>query len=357
MAGDSKTEKATPKKRKDERKKGNVFQSKDIVLAISTISVFLILKFTFPLMYKNANIFFQETIALAGGIKKLSFETLTSLSVKAVIAGLMGTACVMVTSMIVGILGSGIQTRFLVSFSSLKPKFSRINPFPGIKRMFSLNAIFELLKSLLKVTIIIVILYLSFVKITTEFPKLMEISIEASVIFIFDSVMNMMLQIVLAFGLLAMVDFIYQWWSYENKMKMSKQDVKDEYKQSEGDPEVKGKIKQKQREISSRRMMQEVPTADVIIRNPTHFAIAIRYDSKKDIAPVVVAKGQDYMALKIIKIAQENNIPMTENKPLARALFAMVDPPAPIPAEFYTVMAEIFAWIYKLKLEKENKKG
>ncbi|MEG2429206.1 MAG: flagellar biosynthesis protein FlhB [Oscillospiraceae bacterium] len=352
MAGDSKTEKATPKKRQDERKKGNVFQSKDIVLAISTIAVFLVLKISFPLIYKNVAAFLREVIELIGGINELSFETLKSLSTKAVVAGLISTAPVMVIAMLVGTLGSGIQTKFIVSFSSLKPKFSRINPFPGIKRMFSFNAIFELLKSILKVTIIIIILYKAFIDVSKEFPKLMQISIEAGVIFIFDSIMNMMFQIVLAFGILALFDFIYQWWSYENKMKMSKQDVKDEYKQSEGDPEVKGKIKQKQREISSKRMMQDVKTADVIVRNPTHFAIAIKYDQDKDIAPIVVAKGQDYLAMKIIKIAQENHIPMTENKPLARALFAMVEPPAPIPAEFYAVMAEIFAWVYNLKKEK-----
>ena len=222
----------------------------------------------------------------------------------------------------------------------------------GIKRMFSMRSVVELVKSLIKVSIIGIILYMDFKDIAQNFSETMSIDLMSAIVFILDSVMDMVIKVVLAFATLSLFDYLYQWWDYEKKLKMSKQEVKEEYKHMEGDPQVKGKIKEKQRQMAQQRMMASVPTADVIVRNPTHFAVALRYDTDKDETPIVVAKGQDNMAFRIIAIAQENGIPMTENPPLARALYKTVEVNAPIRGEFFVAVAEIMAWVYALKNKK-----
>ena len=183
------------------------------------------------------------------------------------------------------------------------------------------------------------------------FTKLMFEDIFDAVIFIMNSIMDIVIQLSMVFILIAAFDYLYQWWEYERNIKMSKQEIKEEYKQMEGDPQIKGQIKERQRKISMQRMMQQVPTADVIVRNPTHFAVALKYDIEKNSAPIVVAKGQDYMALKIIEIAEQNKIPMTENVQLARALYKSVEVNREIPEEYYVILAEIMAWVYSLKKE------
>jgi flagellar biosynthetic protein FlhB len=191
--------------------------------------------------------------------------------------------------------------------------------------------------------------YSEFQKIVVYFTQLMYEDVMQATSFILNSIMDIVIQISLAFAVIAAFDYLYQWWEYERNIKMTKQEIKDEYKQIEGDPMIKGQIKDRQRRMAQQRMMQKVPTADVIIRNPTHFAVALKYDAEKNGAPVVVAKGQDYVALKIIEIAEQYHIPMTENKPLARALYSSVKVGREIPPEFYVVLAEIMAWVYSLK--------
>ncbi|WMJ24233.1 flagellar biosynthesis protein FlhB [Paludicola sp. MB14-C6] len=355
MPGDSKTEKATPKKRKDERKKGNVFQSKDITTVVSIICIFYGIKLLFPFIYNTIRNLLLKYISYIKTVISLDVNNVMDILLECMTAFFSILAPIALIAMIVGIIGSGAQTKFIISFQSIKPKFSNLSPLKGIKKMFSLNSAVELIKSIIKVVIISYVLYSGFKGITKDITKLMAVSLNESILFIFDAIMNLVLKISLVFGVIALFDYLYQWWNYEKNMKMSKQELKEEYKHMEGDPQVKGKIKEKQRKISMSRMMQAVPTADVIIRNPTHFAIALKYDLEKDAAPMVVAKGQDYVALKIIEIAQVHQIPMTENKPLARALYATVEPNMPIPAEFYAVIAEIMAWVYTLK-QKELKR-
>ncbi|MEG1027810.1 MAG: EscU/YscU/HrcU family type III secretion system export apparatus switch protein, partial [Oscillospiraceae bacterium] len=236
---------------------------------------------------------------------------------------------------------------------SLKPKFNRISPLQGIKRLFSINAVVELIKSLIKIIIIAALIYTDIKKLVVKIPQTMSIGIMGGVMFIFDSIMSLVIKISMVFVVIAGFDYLFQWWKFEKDIKMTKQEIKEEYKQMEGDPQIKGKIKERQRAMASQRMMAAVPTADVIVRNPTHFAIALKYDDKKDSAPIVVAKGKDRVAFRIIKIAEENNIPMKENPPLARALYQVVEPNKPIPYEFYVAVAEIMAWVFSLK--KENK--
>ncbi|MPM10796.1 Flagellar biosynthetic protein FlhB [bioreactor metagenome] len=259
----------------------------------------------------------------------------------------------MVAVMFTSIIFTGAQTKFLISKENIKFKFSKINPLSGIKRMFSIRSVVEVIKNLIKIAILGYLIYSSIMKNLLQVPKLAQVDLLSGINFIFTSIMAIVKKVVIAFVVISAFDFLYQWWEYEKNIKMSKQEVKEEYKQMEGDPKVKGKIKEKQRAISYSRMMQQVPQADVIIRNPTHFAVAIKYDIEKDRAPIVLAKGQDNVALRIIDKAKESNINIVENIPLARALYKTTEINHEIPLEYYEPIAEILAWVYRLK-EKEK---
>ena len=215
--------------------------------------------------------------------------------------------------------------------------------------MISLRSFIEILKNIIKITVIGVVVYNIIIKNLASIPRLMQFDILNAIKFVFDVIMSTVNSVIIYFAAIAVIDYIYQWWEYEKNIKMTKQEIKDEYKNVEGNPEIKGKIKERQRKMSTMRMMQRVPEADVIIRNPTHFAIAIKYDENSNRAPVVIAKGQDNIALKIIQKAVDYKIHIIENKPLARALYSKVELNHEIPFEYYEPIAEILAWVYKLK--------
>ncbi len=353
MADSSKTEKATPKKREDEQKKGNIFQSSDVISALSILALFYTLKIIFPFLYQHMSGVIIKYIGYMKTVNTLSTAFAMSVAKDVLIAVLLLAGPVMLVSIAVGIIATGMQTRFKISKENLKIKFSRLSPLQGIKKMISLRSITELIKAMLKISVIGYILYSAFLNISKSFTKLMFEDIFGAVSFILNSIMDIVIQLSLAFILIAAFDYLYQWWEYERNIKMSKQEIKEEYKQLEGDPQIKGQIRDRQRKMATQRMMQQVPTADVIIRNPTHFAVALKYDIEKNSAPIVVAKGQDYTALKIIEIAEQHHIPMTENRPLARALYSTVEINREIPQEYYLILAEIMAWVYSTK--KENK--
>lgn len=353
MAGD-KTEKASPKKRRDERKKGNVFQSKDVV-TVGIIAVsFYVLKFWMPYINKSATDMFNKYVNMMGTSVNINDNFITQVMKDISTAVFFSSGVLMAAVIICSIVFTGAQTKFLVSRESIKFKFSKLNPLAGFKRMFSLRSVVELLKNLIKVIILGYVMYGSISDNLYQVPKLMNLELKQSIKYIFDSIMSLVNSVIIAFIAISAFDFFYQWWEYEKNIKMSKQEVKEEYKQMEGDPQLKGKMKEKARSISMSRMMQQVPKADVIIRNPTHYAIAIKYDINKDAAPVVLAKGQDLIAKKIIEKAMENHIEMVENKPLARALYENAEIDREIPLEYYEPIAEILAWVYQLK-EKGNK--
>ena len=243
------------------------------------------------------------------------------------------------------------QTRLLVSGELMRPKFNRINPLEGFKRLFSLKSVINALKGLLKICILMIIVYMSISGMFHESAKYLYVDLRASSSHLFSEGMSMIVKIGIAFIALAALDFMYQWWDYERNLRMSKQEIKEEYKQTEGDPQVKGKIKEIQRRRAQQRMMQQVPGADVVIRNPTHVAVALRYKPDKDQAPVVVAKGLDELALRIVKVAEENQVAVVENVPLARSLFAETDLDREIPPQFYGPVAEVL--VYVLKLDQE----
>ena len=251
--------------------------------------------------------------------------------------------------MLIGYLTYAIQTRFLFQMTLVNFKFDRINFFSGIKKLFSMRSVVELFKAILKFAAIGIIVYGDIQKKIVEAMTLTDRDPLVSFFWVCGAIFSIVIKAGFVLIAIAALDFFYQWWEYEKGMMMSKQDVKDEYKQLEGDPQIKGKIKERQRQMAAMRMMQQVPTADVVIANPTHFALALKYDPEKSKAPMVIAKGADYMALKIIAIARENGVEVTENPPLARALYAVVEIEQEIPSEFYKAVAEVLAYVYRLK--------
>ncbi len=354
MAGENKTEKASPKKRRDERKKGNVFQSKDVV-TVGVISIsFIILNFWAPYIYRYTRDAFYKYISLIKTTNAISDAFIVQLFKDMSFTVFAAAGLLMASVIIASVVLSGAQTRFLITHENIKFKFSKLNPLSGIKRMFSIRSMVEVIKNLIKIIILGYIIYSSIVKRLLQVPKLVAIDLASSIGFIFATIMAIVKSVVIAFIVISAFDFLYSWWEYEKNIKMTKQEVKEEYKQLEGDPQVKGRIKERQRAAAMTRMMQQVPNADVIIRNPTHFAVAIKYDLEKDNAPIVLAKGMDSIALRIIERAEENNINIIENVPLARALYASAELNKEIPLEYYEPVAEILAWVYRIKKKDKH---
>ncbi|MDQ0175806.1 flagellar biosynthesis protein FlhB [Bacillus chungangensis] len=343
-----KTEKATPKKRQDSRKKGQTAKSQDVNTAIGLLLIFLFLTFAGSYMGSGVfNIFrhsFQEYMLLEPTETNIQMVLVDILTETALIL-----APVMAIALVAGLVANYLQVGFLFTTEPMKPKLEKLDPIKGLKRIFSLRAIVELLKSVLKIsfvgsiTFLVLwlsideVLYLSFKTVPNALQTVghlvTKVGIAASIALLF----------------LSIFDFLYQRYDFEKNIRMSKQDIKDEYKNSEGDPLIKSKIKQRQREMAMRRMMQEVPQADVVITNPTHYAIALKYDEEKADAPIVIAKGVDFLAQKIKLIANEHEIVMVENRPLARAIYDQTEIGEAIPEEFFKAVAEILAYVYRIK--------
>ena len=349
MADSSKTEKATPKKRRDERKKGNVFLSQDavaVVTLLGSFSAFWLLAGRIGEQLAGFMGFCFSKVDLAGGLAigdilhELVMQSL-GLMVRTVLPITLITA-------LCAIVATFAQTRMLVSSELMKPKFSRINPLEGFKRLFSLKSVINALKGFLKICVLMVIVYMSIEGMFHESAKYLYVDLRASASHLFSEGMSMIIKIGIAFIALAALDFMYQWWDYERNLRMSKQEIKEEYKQTEGDPQIKGKIKEMQRKRAQSRMMQQVPQADVVIRNPTHFAVALRYHPDEDAAPIVLAKGQDELALRIVKVAEEHKVAVIENVPLARALYADAELDQEIPPSLYNPVAEVLVYIFRL---------
>ena len=348
MAADEKTEQATPKKRRDEREKGNIFLSKDVIVVVSLLGTFFSLKLLFPGIYATLRSFFLQYMNYASTQTDVNMEFTADMTLEMIVAFVKTCVPLLVIAVLLAIVATTAQTRLLFSTDALKPKFSRLSPLQGFKRMFSAKSVVEVIKGIIKISILMYILYDFFVGELINFERTLKLNVIASSIFTLDCIMNLVIKVSIAFVIISAFDYFYQWWDYEKQLKMSKQEVKEEYKQTEGNPQIKGKIRELQRRMAMSRMMQSVPEADVVLRNPTHFAVALRYDNQKDAAPIVVAKGQDEVALRIIKIAEENGVQVIENKAVARALFVMTEVSDMIPEEFYGTVAEILVYVYKL---------
>jgi len=258
---------------------------------------------------------------------------------------------ILLAAMFLGALPSVIQTKGLFTMKPLKPKFSKLNPITGMKRFFSAQSFVNVIKGIIVIAAICAIVYSRIMDLIPEFQRLPNMELRQGVAFIASNILSIVIMIAVLLVFVAAADYVFQWWQYEKKLKMSKQEVKDEYKQVEGDPQIKSKIKQKQREVAQSRMMEEVPGSDVVVRNPTHYAVALKYDAKIGIisAPKVVAKGMDVIALKIIDIAQEHGVHITEDRPLARMLHDTVQVGDEIPHTLYTAVASILSEVDSIR--------
>lgn len=351
MAGE-KTEKATPKRKQDERKKGNIFQSKELVTVASLLILFSLFKALAPLIATQITGGITKFWTLSETMTLLTVENGNALFVQSLIIYGICTIPMLLAAILVAVVVTFAQTKMMVNTKSMEFKFSRLNPISGLKKLFSMRGLVELLKAIIKISVLGYIIYDVFMKNLPMFPRLFDMEPFQAIAFLGEMSTSLVNAAVIIFAFLAVADYVYQWWDYEKNLRMSKQEIKEEYKQTEGDPQVKGKIKEKQRQMAMSRMMQSVPTADVIVRNPTHFAVAIKYDSEKNRAPVVVAKGMDDLALRIVKVAEEAGVTITENVPLARGLYAAVDIDREIPDQFYQPVAEVLAFVYNLKAKK-----
>lgn len=344
-----KTEKATPKKRAELRKKGQVMQSREVTSNLILLITFIAIRVFGSFLYQEISSVFR--VFLTGTSQYNLQEPAEAMRIFSFVVFkiLKMTAPFFIIVVLMGFLGSYVQIGFLFTTETLKPKFSNLNPINGIKRLFSVRSFFELLKSIAKVIIISWVAWSSIKSEFNDMMKLMNLEIGPLIMYIINTSLDIAIKICFALLAVSIVDYFFQWRRHEKDIRMSKQEIKEEYKQLEGNPEIKSRIKQKQREISMRRMLQEVPKADVVITNPTHFAVAIKYEPEKMSAPYVVAKGADYMAQRIKQIAMDNKVHIMENKPLAQALFSTVDVGKAVPPELYKAVAEVLAFVYNLE--------
>ncbi|MDR0947337.1 MAG: flagellar biosynthesis protein FlhB [Ruminococcus sp.] len=355
--GGERTEKATSHKRQEERKKGHVAKSQDVVTALFILIVFFVLRLTVPSILQTGQDIIRYWITISGygfdGDKmlidgmpvytKLIFEFVKNI---ALTAGLL-----LITTLAVTILATGFQTKWLFTWQSMKPNFKKfINP-SSLLNFLKPNSqkIVEFAKSLAKMTILVMIAFTDLRGRIPYFARLYDMEVISALQYMAECIWSIVVKVTIAFMIIAVADVLYQRWKFEEDMKMSKKEVEEEHKNQEGDPKIKGKRRAIQQKLAMNRMMKAIPTADVIIRNPTHYAVALKYTGNEDRAPVVVARGMDNVALRIIKIAEESGVSLIENRPLARALYTECQLEQEIPAKFYQAVAEVLAFIMKLK--------
>ncbi|MCL2748063.1 MAG: flagellar biosynthesis protein FlhB [Oscillospiraceae bacterium] len=343
-----KTEKATPKRREDARKKGQVLKSTEVNTAVTMAAMF------------GALALFGAGV-VRGILELLTYylstqldSELTGLTIPALINDAIGRMFgamwpLLLVAVLAGVAVNLLQVGFFASGELLRPKFSRISPAKGLKRIFSLRSIVEMLKAVLKISIVTYVVYSEYMDRFGAFPHMMAYDVATSTQAIFDMCLSVAFKAAAALAAIGVADYLYQWYDYEKNLRMTKQEVKDEYKMVEGDPQIKGKIKRRQREMAALRMMQAVPEADVVVTNPTHYAVALKYDDKASPAPVVIAKGKDLLAGRIKERAREAKVEIVENKPVAQALYLTVEVGRQIPEELYQAVAEILAYVYNLR--------
>ncbi len=355
MPGDSgdKTEKATPKKREDARKKGQVLKSQEVNTAVTMVAMFAaismfaasILRGVIELLTSYLGSGFELELTMTG-VQQMMSHAIGSL--------FSNMLPMMLVAVVVGVLVNIVQVGFLFTAASIKPKFSKINPMQGFKRIFSMRSVVEMLKAVLKIAVVGFVVYSEYMNNFPQFPNLMGYSVATGGQAVFDMCMSVGFKASIVLIIIGVADFMYQWFDYEKNLRMTKQEIKDEYKMIEGDPKVKGKIKEKQREIAMKRMMADVPDADVVITNPTHYAVALRYDEQKSPSPMVVAKGQDLVAQRIKDRAREAGVEIVENKPVAQALYLTVDIGQSIPEDMFQAVAEILAFVYNKRSDERR---
>lgn len=348
--GGEKTEEPTQKKLDDARKDGNVSKSKDLNMSISLVALFLILKVFSAFMGEKFVNTFQETytrIPDYASAKAFNSSSVMGFFQDSLLNSLILVAPFFAVGFVVCFIVDLVQVKWKISTKPMQPKLDKFNPVNGFKRMFSTNSLFELAKSIVKVAVIALVVYMTINDKINDIFIMYDLDLNTAISYISDLVIDLGFRISLVFIIVGVGDFAYQKWKFHEDMKMTKQEVKDEMKNSEGDPQIKGKQRARMQEASRRRMMQSVPEADVVITNPTHYAVALKYDNTAMQAPVVTAKGSDLIAQRIKEIARENGVEIVENKALARSLYSNCEIGQEVSPELYVAVADILAMVYR----------
>ena len=352
--GAEKTEQPTAKKLDDARKEGQVAKSQEIATAFTLLALFVIIRVIYPFMGSNFQNLFERVYNDIPNVARtyngmLPFAWIRSILTNAILTMFLISAPFFIVAFIIAFVSDLVQVGFKPTSKPLQPKLSKLNPISGMKKIFSTRKLFELGKSLLKLAVMAAVIYSFFTGRTESLFLLYDIPLKQAIGLMGNLIIDLGLRIAAAYMVIAFIDLIYQRRKFTKDMMMTKKEVKDEYKNSEGDPQIKGAQKRRMMEASRRRMMQQLPQADVVITNPTHYAVAIKYNPDESDAPVVVAKGADYLAQKIKEIAKENKVEIVENKPLARMLYANVEVGEMVPPELYKAVAEVLAYVYHLQ--------
>ena len=346
--GGEKTEPATSKKLDDVRKEGQVAKSKELISAVSLLALFVLIKVYIGIVGEKLLKVFQDfyntfdkiiSSSATGLPMNLSLEAVKQMLISIVLIA----APFLIVAVIIAFLLNVLQQKWMVTAKPLQPKASKISPLSGFKRIFSVKQLVELLKAISMMAVIGIVAYQT---IKDKLPLILtfyNIPLYTAIAAVGNILVDMGIRVSAVFLIIGFADLIFQRHKFKTDNMMTKQEVKDEFKNSEGDPQVKGQVKRRMMEISRRRMMEALPEADVVITNPTHFAVALKYEPNSGKAPVVIAKGADYLAFQIKDKAKEYHIEIVENKPLARILYHNVDIGMEIPPELYQVVAEILA--------------
>lgn len=350
--GGEKTEPATSKKLNDIRKEGQVAKSKELITAVSLMSLFIILKIYLSklgtgLIDVYTQVYNSMSKVVDDSYNGLPIRTAGSVMQQVIIDMIKLVIPILLVAIVIAILGNMLQQKWMVTAKPLQPKFSKISPINGFKRMFSVRQLVELIKSIAMISIIMIVVYNTVKSKMNILLTFYDVGLNTALSTIGSIIIDLGIKISAVFLIVGFADLFYQRIKFKNDNMMTKQEIKDEFKNTEGDPQVKGQIKRRMQEVSRRRMMQQLPEADVVITNPTHFAVALKYEPDAGKAPVVIAKGADYLAFQIKDKAKEYNIAIVENKPLARILYHNIDIGMEIPPELYQAVAEILAVVMR----------
>lgn len=345
------TEKATPKRRQKAREEGQVAKSKDLTSAVTLFAGVLFLNAMMGMVFVNLKDMLKTSLTFQQGFN-VNQENIIPLLTEYFLKNLKFAGPFLLITAIIGSVISFIQVGAFFNFKMLQPKLSHVNPLKGLKNMFSMRTLIELVKMLL---ITIVVALIAYADVRSSWNLLLNMSnldLEEATFLIGGLIFRLGLTISLFLLCIGVADFFYQRYAFEKSIKMSKEEIKQEYKDVEGDPQIVARRRERMRQLAMNRMIQAVPKADVIITNPTHIAIAIQYDLQTMEAPVVLAMGEDRVAERIREVAKEHGIEIVENKPLARALYETAEINRPIPVDFYQAVAEVLAFVYRLQKRK-----
>lgn len=348
----NKTEEATPKKLKDAKKRGQVAKSEDLSSAVSFLVFTMLTGVLGQYIFKKSLSYLRNS--LAGNYKvTINMNNLWSIFSHNVVQYIVLFFPFATIGIVIGIVINLVQTGFLFTYEPIKPDFNKLNPIEGFKNIFSQKAMFKLIKNILKLILVFYMTYSNLQDSTRKIINSGNIGSEKLYFFVLDFTKELSMNIAIVMFCLAILDYIFEKREYKKNLRMSKDEVKDEYKEMEGNPEIKSARQQKQKQLAMSRMMSNIKTSTVVVTNPTHISVVLRYDSKIDNVPVVTAKGADYVAQRIREIAKENKIPIMENKELARTMYRKVEIGDAVPVELYKAIAEILAVVYQL--EEKNK--